>query len=364
MDLDLIFHVLIAYGALQAFFLFAVLLVGRRSIATNLLAVFLVIEGFTLFERLLAETNLMTQFPYILGISYPISFLKPPILYFLTLSIVQADFKLKRKHIFHSIPFFLMVLLNVPFYLLSFEEKVASVAAFITYVPAYNSFNFWFFLSFFAYIGIYLFFSIKALEQYRVHIKSNRLANWYLRVLYLYAGLLSIMMIHFLLRPTGHVEFRYINEVSMLMMTFLIQSIAYAFLTKSKLLEPSNGRFINDVAQLSRDVELIRNKLEGEKAYLDDTLNLETFASSLGLSKKHASDVINQSFGEPFKSLINRYRVDEVITLMKKEKGQTVQLIQFGLRSGFNNKVSFYRTFKKLTGKSPSDFYQTILKEN
>lgn len=357
------FHLLIAFGALQALFLSIILASGRGNLSTRLFAFFLTIEGFTLIERLLAETNLMAQFPHVLGISYPISFLKPPILFLLSLSIIHPGFKLKKAHALHTIPFFLMLLLNVPFYMLSAPEKVNYVSSFITYVPAYDSFNFWFFLSFFLYIGIYLFYSIKALGRYRYHVKNNKLANWYFQVLYLYSGLLFILLIHFALRPSGTVEFPFINEASMLLMTFLIQSIAYSFLSRSKLLEPTNGRFIIDVDQLSKDGKRIRNKLEIDKVYLDDTLNLEEFAYSLGLSKKYVSDVINQSFGISFKDIINKYRVEEVKSLMQMQKGAEVLLIDIGLRSGFNNKVSFYRTFKKYTGKSPSDYYRELSKK-
>ncbi len=360
MDLSFIFHILIVFGALQALFLAMVLASKQRNLSSVLFAVFLAIEGFTLIERLLAETNLMSQFPHLLGISHPINFLKPPILFLLALSLVHPGFRLKRLHILHTIPFFLMLMLNVPFYILSGPEKVEYVSFFINYIPSYDSFNFWFFLSFFAYIGCYLLLSIRTLAGYRTHIKNNKLVNWYTQVLLLYSGLLGILFFHFALRPSGMVEFPFVNEASMLIMTFLIQSIAYNFLSKSRLLNQSNGRFINDVLQLSKDGETIKNKLEIEKVYLEDSLNLEEFAASLGWSKKYVSDVINQNFGASFKQIINKYRVEEVKALMKAQKGADILLIELGQRSGFNNKVSFYRTFKKYTGKSPSDYYQSL----
>ncbi len=363
MDVNLLVHVLIAFGALQAFFLAVILIVNGRQISTRLFAFFLVIEGFTLIERLLAETGMMNVIPHLLGISYPISFLKPAILYFLALSMTQPTYRIMRAQLAHAIPFLFMLLLNVPFYALPGAEKVAKVSAFIHYVPAYTNFNFWFFLSFFLYIGAYLFVSIRALRIYKSHIKSNGQANWFLKVLYLYVGLLLVQLVHFVLRPTGWVEFAYINEVSMLLMTFLIQSIAYNFLARSKLMDSRDGRFQHDLKQLSKDGEKIKKRLETEKDYLNDTLNLEMFAASLSLPRKYVSEVINQSFGTTFKGLINQYRVEQVIALMMDDSLVNVQVTELGLRSGFNNKVSFYRTFKKITGKSPTYYRDTIAKD-
>ena len=361
MSLELIFHVLIGFGVLQAFFLCSILLTKRKNPSTTIFAIFLIIEGITLFERLLAETGLMEDLPHFLGISYPISFLKPPLLLFLTYSIVNPNFQLRKIHFFHLIPFVLMLLLNGPFYVLEAGEKIEIVSSFINYVPSYNSFNFWFFLSFFLYIGIYLYVSILKLRKYGNHIKNNTIANWVLHVLYLYSCFLLLSLLHFVLRPTGDFEFPFINEVSMLLMTFLIQSVAYQFLSKSMLLTPSHGRFIDNIDQLKKASSLIKDKLEIEKVYLEDTLNLTEFASSLDLSKKYTSEVINQSFGTTFKKLVNQYRVEEVKSLMNSEKGSDILLIDLGLRSGFNNKVCFYRTFKEHTGKSPSAYYRELL---
>ncbi|MDW3194648.1 MAG: helix-turn-helix domain-containing protein [Cytophagales bacterium] len=358
MELTLLFHLLIAFGALQALFLALILGTRKQEKATRLFALFLFIEGFTLIERLVAETGLMANLPHLLGISYPLNFIKSPMLLLLALLITQSHFKIRRVHLWHTFPFWLMLLMNVPFYLMTGEEKVEQVTAFIDYVPAYNSFNFWYFLSFFLYLGVYLYFSIKTLSYYCARIKTNPLANGYLRVLYLHSTLLLIQLLHFLLRPSGWVEFPFINEASMLLMTFLIQSIAYTFLTRSKFMEAQGKKFDPDLDQLTVDGQKIRTQFETEKSFLKDDLSLESFAEELDLSKNRVSEVINQSFGTSFKELLGKYRVEEAKRLMAEQNGQETSIIQIGLRAGFNNKVSFYRTFKKQTGKSPTEYFK------
>ncbi len=362
-DLPFILHALIAFGAFQALFLSVIFFTRKKAgLSSKFFALFLIIEGITLIERLLAESNLMESFPHMLGISYPINFIKSPILFMMTLAVVNPDLRFKMKYLLHSIPFFLILLMNVPFYLLPSEEKLAYVAQFITYVPSYSSFDFWLFISFYLYIGSYLVLSLLKFRNYQKHVKNNKSANWYYSVLRLYLFGLSVGFIYFLLRPTGMVEIPLFNVVSMLVMTFLIQSIAYHSISKNILFSGAPSPILNNIDQLVNDEKRIREQLEKEKAFLDDTLTLSLFAESLDLPKKYVSDIINQRFGYTFREIINYYRVEEAKNLMINERKQE-SLIQIGMKSGFNNKVSFYRTFKRFTGKSPSEYIQVLEKK-
>ena len=359
-ELPFILHILIAFGALQAVFLSFIFFTRKKAARQDkFLAMFLAIEGITLIERLLAETRLIESVPHLLGISYPINFIKPPILFFMALAIIQPGFKLKSKHLLHTIPFFLMLLMNVPFYGMPASEKLLFAEQFIKYVPAYSSFDFWFFMSFFFYIGAYLWISISKLTAYQQHIKNNSQANWYRSVLRLYLFGLSLGFLYFLVRPSGIIEIPLFNLISMLVMTFLIQSIAYNFITNKSLLNGSPTSTLADLDQSSKDEKRVRDKLELEKVFLDDSLSLTDFANSLDLPKKYVSDLINQRMGYTFKEAVNHYRVEEAKRIMRNNESTELGLIQVGMKSGFNNKVSFYRTFKRFTGKSPSEFADT-----
>ncbi len=364
-DLSFILQALIAFGAFQAVFLSFIFFTRKKGgLPDRFLALFLSIEGITLIERLLAETKLIESFPHLLGISYPINFIKPPILFLMTLAIIHPKFKLKPKHVYHAIPFVMMLLMNIPFYGMAATDKLAYVANFISYVPAYSSFDFWFFISFYLYIGTYLWLSIVKLKSFQQHVKNNRHANWYYSVLRLYFIGLSVGFIYYLIRPSGWVEIPLFNLISMLVMTFLIQSIAYNFITKNNLFNSHTSPVLADVDKRTKDVKIIRDKLEVEKVFLDDTLTLASFSESLDLSKKYVSDLINQRLGYTFREAINYYRVEEAKKMIHDGNREEHGLIQIGMKSGFNNKVSFYRTFKRFTGKSPSEYAEMTLSES
>ncbi len=354
---SLIINVLIAYGTCQAFFLAIILLRSNKSLFNKLFATLLIIEGITLFERLLVETSLINDLPHLLGISHPISFLKPPLLLFMALAITDKTFQLSRKRYLHFIPFGLMLLLNVPFYFLSGAEKLQTVTAFMEKIPSYQSFEFYFTLSFFAYIGIYIFLSLKQLTRFRKQVVNNALVNWYRVILLIYSIFLVLHLVYFLIQPLGQYNFALINQVSMLAMAFIIQSIAFKLISKSHLLNTKTPD-LKDLEKRKEHERLILEQFEKDKVYLDDMLNLQRFSESISLPPSYVSKIINQRFNCSFKKLISKYRVGEAKSIIENTNDPKVKLIDIAHQAGFNNKVSFYRAFKEHENMAPSVYLE------
>lgn len=361
MDTNLLFTILVAFGTFQALFMALVLLGGqRKGLAKPLFALLLLIEGITLLERLLADTNLIESVPHLLGISYPISFIKPPLIFWTAKAVIDQDFRFERRGLYHLIPFLLMLLVQLPFYFLPAEEKLAFVKAFIEKVPSYTSFDFYLSLSFFAYIGIYLVITLQLLRTYGRHVKNNYLANWTFRILLLYTVVMGINLAYFVILPSGLLEAPVFHKVSMLVMTFLIQSIAYSFFSQAEIFSQNIKADLSQLDQRGKDEERIKALFESQKIHLDDTLNLDKFADTLQLPKKYVSDLINQSMGYSFKELLNSYRIEEALQIMRQNLNPKKSLIDIAYSSGYTNKVSFYRSFKKKMGMAPSEYYQKL----
>ncbi|MEM9078214.1 MAG: helix-turn-helix domain-containing protein [Bacteroidota bacterium] len=358
-----ILNILIAYGALQAIFIAVVLLkTSNRSIFKKLFAFLLIVEGVTLIERLLVETELIHSMPHILGISYPLSFTKPPLMFFMALAITHKGFRISKNTFLHFIPFVLMLLLNLPFYTLDGAEKLNLVRAFMEKVPSYASFDFYFTLSFFVYIGIYIFLCIKRLDHFRSYSLSNALVNWYRKLLLIYSGFLFLHLFYFVIQPLGNFNFDLINQVSMLAMTFIIQAIAYMLIQRSSLTTKTSVPNLGSLEQQKLDEKRILKALEQDKLYLDDELSLKKFSEKICLPHTYVSQIINQKFNSTFKRMINRYRIDEAKQIMESSKDEKIKLIDVGFRSGFNNKVSFYRSFREFENLSPSEYLERIKK--
>lgn len=351
---------LIAFGTCQAFFIAVVILKsGDKSLFKKLFAAFLLIEGIILFERLSFETGFIETIPHLLGISYALSFLKPPLILLMALALTVKEFRVRKAHYLHAIPFVLIALSNIPFFAMDATTKLETTKAFMQYVPAYSSFQFYFILSFFVYIGIYIVLAIRKLKSLRQQVKNNALANWYLTILWIYSAFLFIHLSYFVLQPIGNYKFPFENQVGMLITSFIIQSIAYKLFVKSTALK-NKVPDLSDLQKRQEDEKLILDQFEIEKVHLDDKMSLQLFAEGVNLPAAYVSEIVNQKFNCSFKKLMAQYRLQEAKSIIANTPESDIKLIDIAYDSGFNNKVSFYRTFKELEGIPPSDYVRKM----
>lgn len=104
-------------------------------------------------------------------------------------------------------------------------------------------------------------------------------------------------------------------------------------------------------------VERLHYIMEEKKPYLSPHFCLEDMADLLGTDRHSLSQFINQYTGKNFNNYINEYRVREAVRLLDDSE-EEISFNTISLDSGFNNRVSFYRSFKRVTGLSPTTFRQ------
>lgn len=101
---------------------------------------------------------------------------------------------------------------------------------------------------------------------------------------------------------------------------------------------------------MSRLTEL----LEKEKLYLDSDLNMSDVANRLCVHRNDVSMVVNSSKGISFSQLVNGYRVEYAKQQLLLHP--TMKMANVAISSGFSSDTSFYRTFKAITGMTPSEW--------
>ena len=82
-------------------------------------------------------------------------------------------------------------------------------------------------------------------------------------------------------------------------------------------------------------------------------VTLQDIAMQTGYSYHYISRLVRQQFGVPFTALLARYRVAYACNLLDKAAGT---ISQVALASGFGSVRSFNRTFRELTGVTPSAY--------
>ncbi|MDX1365263.1 MAG: helix-turn-helix domain-containing protein [Arenibacter latericius] len=107
----------------------------------------------------------------------------------------------------------------------------------------------------------------------------------------------------------------------------------------------------------------LTNLIETKKVYLDNGITLEKLANELNTDRYSLSQVINQEFEKNFYEFINDYRVQEAVNIIENNKGKIKLVTDLIYESGFNNKVSFYKAFKKRKKMTPTQYIKTKYKD-
>jgi AraC-like DNA-binding protein len=97
--------------------------------------------------------------------------------------------------------------------------------------------------------------------------------------------------------------------------------------------------------------------IEREKPFLNENLTIKDLAQMTKIPVHHLSIVINNRRKMNFYAFINEYRVNEAIRILDENPDMTdASILSVAFRAGFNSKSTFNDAFKKVTGKTPSEY--------
>jgi AraC-like DNA-binding protein len=99
--------------------------------------------------------------------------------------------------------------------------------------------------------------------------------------------------------------------------------------------------------------------METKSAYSNPDLTLSDIARDIGTNKHYVSKLINEGFKKNFTDYINEYRIKAFIEAVETDKNNNTFLF-YAFEVGFNSKSSFNRAFKKMTNKTPSEYFSNI----
>ena len=104
--------------------------------------------------------------------------------------------------------------------------------------------------------------------------------------------------------------------------------------------------------------EKIDATMRSQKLYLSPDLTLDILAENLAVPAKDLSLVFNRHFDSNFYEFINGYRIEEAQKMLADPKYKSTTITNIYLDVGFNSKSVFNTFFKKIVGKTPSEFRQ------
>lgn len=195
---------------------------------------------------------------------------------------------------------------------------------------------------------------------------ENTLKESKLKVVYVFLfGVISIMVLIFFQKKKINKAYKKLVEEN-------VDSVnTHEEITnlRKKLFENSNEEIVpNNKIKLTQEnanaIELMIRKLfDIEKVFLEKDLDLDKLANYLNSNRVYVSYVFNNNIKLSFSEMLNKYRINEAKKLLLLNvKKYTIEAV--ALESGFKNKVTFNRNFKRLTGVTPSFFVKNTREIN
>ncbi len=359
--------VVILLGVFQGIFIGILLLTIKRGnkTANRLLGVLMILFSFSISGFELLRTNLYEKVPYLIGTPPTVIFLFGPFFLIYVKVLTNKQFKFYIKDLLHLIPFILMLIYRLPFFLKPAEEKLmvlqqhgGSMEGFVVqFIQIIHLFT-------------YIFFVKRVIKQHVAKIKTTMSSIDKINLRWINIGtnafiiIFGMMLIFTLLYFAGVNLYQYYMTILPVMVSLTIIIIGYLGLQqpvifpqevnnqKSKRYEKST---LSDQAADKYLSDLI-NAMEIKKLYLDNSLTLQKLADELDLPSYHLSQIINERLNQNFFDFINSYRVKEAKKLLTDPKGELLTILAVAEEVGFNSKSAFNAAFKKNSGMTPTEF--------
>lgn len=122
--------------------------------------------------------------------------------------------------------------------------------------------------------------------------------------------------------------------------------------------ETKNEDSIDNSTAYEMLLQRICQLMEEELPYLNSELKVADVATSLATNASYISACINALRGCSFNQFVNSYRIDYAKKLLRLHPDKKVS--EVWALSGFANETSFFRTFKAITGQTPTEWRAQI----
>ncbi|MEO0572211.1 MAG: helix-turn-helix domain-containing protein [Bacteroidota bacterium] len=356
-------EILLLFFSFQALLL-SIFLIIKKSLnkkANLIFALFLFLFSYTIFFYVLFWTEFSTSLYVDLHITDDIPFtLFGPLFYFYIAKTV-AQKRFSWKDLLHGIPLVLSIYQCLPFYLLSREEKVEVIknGVYSDYVNAIPHFSFFLAILVILY-GVFTFFRFVKYFKADAEMKS-----WLTAISATYVTFAIANIAYYVLTYTSLMQPNYDYFITYAMVFFVGLTAYFGFMHPTIF----NGTPIHKVIpfikyektglsdDFSREMKnRLMNIMTSDKPYLNPDIRLDNLAGLIDVSRHHASQIINEHFSMNFFDFVNSYRIQEAKELLLNSKNPDLTISDIAYQCGFNNRISFYKAFRKVEGVTPSEY--------
>jgi len=352
--------------------LFLVTVKTEHKLSNRLFAFFLVLNAVDI------SINLGTLFEIPLNIRVFISLiflLQLPVFYLYVLSVCYSDFRLKREHLLHIIPFLLVNIVLIPrFYSVSEASKISFLKNSTSMIEIQFN-HILVHIQILCYLIAVFTILKKAKKIYLENYAGASIES--LKWLFQFTVALSVFFAIALLKNIfKFTDYPNISEGLKSGLLLLELTIIFWYLYKalnnpglfrkidSKLLlvqelisEKKNSEQLNENdKEYNEELLKLKKYMIEEKPFLNPALTIQDVAAALQIPVRDLSLLINHKLEQHFYDFVNTYRIENAMDILKDSTKSKLTILEILYDVGFNSKSSFNTAFKKHTGNTPTAY--------
>lgn len=336
------------------------------TISNLLIGFFLFLHSLFIINLCFFLSNYIYTFPELLSYSLSLSFLYGPLIYFYFKRNLE-EYKFKSIDFLHLIPTVLLVSYLFSIMILSPEGKLHILMnkqelflKDLTIIIALKCIS----------LITYSYLIYKLNKKNKFNNKYQEISSWrknlslliitYSVVYFLYGFSLVFQLPYTFLYPQSFLLsgiVLYIGTVAYVQPKVFSKKYIFQREDLLKIKYEKSGLTDGFSEDLKNQLLYLLNE---KRVYRNNEITLNSLAEDLGATRHNVSQVINEHFGVNFFHLINKYRVNEAINIIKSDFNRNLKIIDIAYDVGFNNKVTFNKAFKSETSFTPSQYIQNL----
>lgn len=363
----------IAYFSILNLIFFSVFLLFRkeaRKSGTWIFSISMLIVAYTQWIVLLFYTGEIKQF-YFLAYSEGIVFyLFVPTFYLYILKLLGTLPKLTIKHLVHLLPAVPGLVFYIVYITGSPEMRNYSIESkYCGFLPD----------ALLNIIGVsiqifYIILSFKRLNELKKIIRNNFSNYKQTEIRWVYFLLFAFVIISAsyllfigILNDKKQVDLFTLLSLDCLFFAIFIKNMIYSSgivpiveganeLEKNQLSTVNNKSMIMSEAESNRLNNDLMKLMKDKEVFLNPDISLASLASLLDTTPHKLSYFLNQKLNTSFFDYINYHRIKKAEEILNNKLNERPKLNVIAEECGFKSRSSFYTSFKKVTGSSPTQF--------
>ncbi len=345
-----------------------------NKLSHKLLAGYLIVSALDISNFLFA--NFYSNHPDLNMLRSNIALFTAPFLYGYVNAVVYSDFKLKRLHCLHCLPYVLACLALVP---RLFSADAQGKQA---YYDNFNAMPENIFILFLVYIqvAVYIIVMFKILHRQRKiaienYSDEHHLTNrWLTQFLFLFSLTFIFALARTFYTFSAHNNIEEMLTLAVMSGLFLcvcfilwqalnhpqlfigVNSKIEVLTNKPSFEEHTNNPKDNAATTSDDLIAKLESHMQLNKPFLNPALTVDALAKQIEVPSNELSFLINRKIGQHFFDFVNTHRVNFAAQMLSDKNNQHKTVMEILYDAGFNSKSSFNTAFKKHKQVTPSQY--------